>query len=330
MEVHPRSSVFHTSAWLEALERTFNYEPIAFTTSPPEAPLKNAVVFCRVDSWLTGRRLVSLPFSDHCDPLVDDDSELNALVSTALAVEKVSYIEIRPKHSFPPIETQSCPAHSYCFHEIDLSQDLAATFRAFHKSSVQRKIRRAEREDLTYEEGRSKSLLGSFFGLMLLTRRRHQIPPHPRQWFKNLIDGFGDALRIHVAMNDKRPVAAILTLRHKDKLVYKYGCSDAQFHHLGGMHLLFWKAIQEAKREGVSVFDLGRSEWTHPGLMTFKNRLGGTPSVLKYLRFSQSGLSAGPNATGAAWKERMAHRVFSCLPDRMLSAAGDILYRHIG
>ena len=37
--------------------------------SPPDEPLENGFLFCRVESWLTGRRLVSLPFSDHCEPL---------------------------------------------------------------------------------------------------------------------------------------------------------------------------------------------------------------------------------------------------------------------
>ncbi|MEK7349845.1 MAG: hypothetical protein AAB177_03170, partial [Nitrospirota bacterium] len=59
---HPRSSVFHTSGWLRALQTTYGYEPVAFTTSPPSRELKNALLFCVVRSWLTGDRLVSLPF----------------------------------------------------------------------------------------------------------------------------------------------------------------------------------------------------------------------------------------------------------------------------
>ena len=62
VEEHPDASVFHTPAWLTALERTYGYEPVVFTTSPPDAELKNAIVFCRIESWLTGHRIVSLPF----------------------------------------------------------------------------------------------------------------------------------------------------------------------------------------------------------------------------------------------------------------------------
>jgi len=67
-------------------------------------------------------------------------------------------------------------------------------------------------------------------------------------------------LQIRVAFHGKWPVAAILTLRHKDTLIYKYGASDTRFNHLGGTQLLFWNAIQEAKREGLLTFDLGRTD----------------------------------------------------------------------
>src|SRR5690242_12893147 len=68
---HPNASVFHSRGWLSALQSTYGYEPLAFTTSAPSEELKNALLFCVVRSWLTGSRLVSLPFSDHCDPLVE-------------------------------------------------------------------------------------------------------------------------------------------------------------------------------------------------------------------------------------------------------------------
>ena len=43
---------------------------------------------------------------------------------------------------------------------------------------------------------------------------------------RNLIACLGDNVKIRVASKDGRPVASILTLRHKRTLVYKYGCSD--------------------------------------------------------------------------------------------------------
>ena len=66
------------------------------------------------------------------------------------------------------------------------------------------------------------------------------------------------------------PVAAILTLSFKDTVTYKYGCSDERFNRLGGTPFLFWKTIQEAKAEGMSQLDLGRSDLHNEGSMASK------------------------------------------------------------
>ena len=68
---HESASVFHSPPWLEAVRRTYGYTPVVYTTSPPSSPLSNGIVLCQIDSWLTGRRMVSVPFSDHCEPLLD-------------------------------------------------------------------------------------------------------------------------------------------------------------------------------------------------------------------------------------------------------------------
>src|SRR5436853_1516189 len=96
---HPSASIFHSRGWLDALRRTYKYEPIAYTTSPPGAELANGLVFCRVDSRLTGRRLVSLPFSDHAEPLVNSEEELQCLLGFLerdLTRRRWKYVEIRP------------------------------------------------------------------------------------------------------------------------------------------------------------------------------------------------------------------------------------------
>src|SRR2546427_4587933 len=204
-ERHPRASVFHTPGWLEALRRTYGYEPVAYTTTPLGTELTNGVVLCRVYSRITGRRLVSLPFSDHCEPLVERSEDLEGLLR-ALELdcrrEGWNYVEIRPRTAcaFPP--AWLAPARAFYFHTVDLSPDLALIFRRFHKNCTQRKIQRAEREGLTYEEGRSDALLESFCHLLLRTRRRQQLPPHPRDWFRNVVACLGDKVKIRIASKD--------------------------------------------------------------------------------------------------------------------------------
>jgi hypothetical protein len=96
---HPKASAFHQRSWLEALQRTYGYEPIVFTTSSPSAELKNGILFCHINSWLTGHRLVSLPFSDHCEPLCDSIEEMETLIHQSqdfVKARRWRYLELRP------------------------------------------------------------------------------------------------------------------------------------------------------------------------------------------------------------------------------------------
>jgi predicted N-acyltransferase len=287
-----------------------------------------------VESWITGRRLVSLPFSDHCEPLLETEDELGVLTAALeeeCRREQWRYIELRPLSAFAIPSTLHHTAVPYAFHQLDLNPDLATLLANCHKSSTQRKVRRAEREGLSYAEGSSVALLDQFYRLFVVTRKRHKLPPPPRIWFANLVESFGDALRIRVAYRLGTPVSAMITLRHKDTLVYKYGCSDAHYHSMGSMHLLYWKAIQDAKARGLRRFDLGRTDADQQGLITFKSRWGAAKSVVTYSRYSLSGQAAHVfDLSTARWKSRVAKSMLSNLPPAALSFIGQRFYRHIG
>jgi len=329
VEGHPRASIFHTRGWLEALHRTYGYEPIAYTTSRPAATLTNAIVFCRICSWLTGRRLVSLPFADHCEPLMEDRESFDQIccsLQRVLDAEKLRYIEIRPRSADLAAEPQMQKADSFCFHALDLRPTLDKLFRQLQKDSIQRKIRRAEREGLSYQAGYSEALLKAFYDLLVLTRRRHRVPPQPIAWFQNLIACQRDRIRIQVAFKEGRAIASLLTLWHGHTLIYKYGGSDANFHSLGAVPYLFWKAIEEGKKQGFQEFDLGRSDTDNAGLITFKDRLAATRSELRYLRCS----TLRRRSAVAGYGAEAARRLFAVMPDGVLSVAGKLLYRHVG
>ncbi len=271
LQRHPRASVYHTPGWLEALHRTYGYEPIVYT-------------------------------------------------------EKWKCVELRPLSADLTTQTGLTKAQTYYFHKLDLRLTLDKLFSRFHKTSIQQLIGRAEREGLSYEEGKSEKLLQEFYRLLLLTRRRHQLPPQPIDWFRNLIACLGDQLKIRIASKDGRPIASILTLCYQDTLVYKYGCSDASCHNLGAMQSLLWKAIQEAKERGVQEFDLGRSDSDNGGLITFKERWGATRSMLTYVRCHAPRLQSASGGYGM----QIAKRVCARMPAPLFSAAGKLLYRHIG
>ena len=328
---HPGASVFHTREWLEALRRTYGYDPVVYSTSAPDQALTDGLVLCRVSSWLTGRRLVSVPFADHCEPLVDGVSERTAIAAAVCKTvfrENLKYAEFRETGSgFAQLANDVGfeKRTTFCFHALDLRPSLDDLYRKIHKSAIKVQLRRAEREHLRYDAGNSERVLETFYRLLLLTRRRHRLPPQPIDWFRNLIECFGDRLTIGVASKNDRPVAGILTLRNKEVAVYKYGCSDARVHNLGGVPFVVWHAIKAAKDRGLTMFDLGRSDADNAGLITFKQRWGATASTISYWRCSRRPESTRRRRVSMS----IAKQLFDYLPDQLLIAAGKLLYRHI-
>lgn len=324
---HPHASIFHTPGWLRSLQRTYRFTPMGFTTSPPNGELRNALVFCAVRSWITGHRLVSLPFSDHCDPLVDSAAELQAL---CLHVEQYrvnarwKYAELRPAKCVLAAPQPFGGAEQFYLHRLDLRPSADDLWRGFHRDSIQRRIDKARRERLEYEEGASEALLGKLYHLLGLTRRRHRVPLQPLAWFRNLVDGLGPALCIRIVSRNGQPAAGVLTLTHGTTVVYKYGGSDVRYNALGGMPLLFWAVIEDAKRRGAEELDLGRSDQDNSGLIVFKDRWGARRSTLTYWRspvHAPQGLSSGRLA--------VARRVFDRLPTPLRQATASVIYRHL-
>jgi len=326
LEKHERASVFHTRSWLEALKRTYKYEPVAYTTATPGTPLTNGWVFCRIQSWLTGGRLVSLPFSDHCDPLINNNEELQEISQAVLQdMKRKHWKYIECKLSAEGVPRGFRRSEQFYLHKLNLDSDLSKLYDGLHKSSTQRKIKRAEREGVVYEEGRSEALLEQFYRLLVMVRRRHGVPPQPRKWFSNLLNGFASHLTVWVASKQGAPVASIITIRFKNSLVYKYGGTDERFFRFGGMQLLLWRAIVDAKQHGLKEVDLGRSDVHETGLSVFKDRLGAVRSYLTYLRYPLD----PPRlvvTSGTSWPQKLAPYI----PDVLVAFGGRLLYRHFG
>src|SRR5262249_29621570 len=126
VQAHPKASVFHTVPWLRTLQATYGYKPVAFTTCPPHSELWNGLVGCEIESWLTGHRFVSLPFSDHCEPLCDSADELVFLVRHLQHIseeKKRKYFQLRPTQENRALTdgTSGCfPSERYFLHKIDL------------------------------------------------------------------------------------------------------------------------------------------------------------------------------------------------------------------
>jgi Acetyltransferase (GNAT) domain len=235
------------------------------------------------------------------------------------------YVELRPLSTATGAPPGCIPFRAFAFHRIDLAPSIADLFGSLHKNCLQRKVRRAEREELTYECGNSQSLLEEFYRLFVMTRRRHRLPPPPMRWLRSVSEHLGDALELRLARKDGIAVAGMLTLTHKNTIVYKYGGSDSRFHQTGAVQMVFWRMLVEAKQRGLRQVDLGRCEPDNQRLLTYKERLGSRVGALTYWRYPLT----SPGFDPQRWLLGVAKFVFASLPDALRIGMGSFLYRHV-
>jgi lipid II:glycine glycyltransferase (peptidoglycan interpeptide bridge formation enzyme) len=233
------------------------------------------------------------------------------------------YVEMRPLSLVPSSEGGLAVAETYAWHRLDLRQTPERLWQRLHPDCVRRKIRRAAREGLVYDEGRSATSVAVLHDLVQQTRRRHGLPPAPRRWLVHLVAALGDDVTIRIARKAGRPVAGIMTVRSGPRVLYKYGGSDATFHPAGGVQALLWRAIEAARAQGAEALDLGRSDRDQPGLLAFKDRWGSDRMALTYYRYPARP-SVARRGLGAA------RPVFGRMPAGLLDLAGRLLYRHVG
>ncbi len=322
---HPDGSIFHHPVWLRMLRDTYSYEFFAVCVFK-DGRIVAGIPFADVHSILTGKRWVSLPFSDFCKPLLppEDSGVADVLVEhlRTHVGREVPRIEMRWS-----VETtvQRFTDTSFVHHSLSLTEDAEAVFKTFDKAKVQRDVRKAERDGIVVKRCTTFDEFLHFYRLQVTTRKRHGVPAQPLKFFKAIWEqilqqGFGFA---SLAYKDDRLLGGAVFFQMGRTIYYKYGASDFSMKALHPNHALLWDAIRRACAEGCRVFDFGRSEIDNDGLRRFKNGWGTTESPLNYTI-----LSTEAPKSGSSRIKGVMETVIRNSPDFVCTMSGNLLYKH--
>jgi CelD/BcsL family acetyltransferase involved in cellulose biosynthesis len=320
-------SVFHRAAWAKVLVESYGHRPFYLAIHLDGAgPV--LVPMMEVRSAITGRRGVSLPFSDFAGPLWKGASRAAAVfpvLGRFAAQRPWRYLEIRGSQPAPPGVS---PARSYHEHRLDLRRGAEDVFRRF-PGSTRRAIRHAGKSGLRVVAGRSESLLEEFYRLHCRTRRRHGLPPQPPRFFalihRHLMAaGLGETI---VARRGRTAVAGAVFLRSGGNGLYKFGASDPEHWPLRPNHLVMWTGIERLAAAGCDSLHLGRSCPTDRGLGRFKLSWASTEGALGYFRYHvRRAHWLGPSPEAPAEGHPA---IFGRLPLVINRCAGSLLYPHL-
>jgi len=324
---HPRATPFHHPDWTRLVAGCYGFRAFALAIGDVTGAIRAGLPVVEVRHLGSGPKWVSLPYTDYCPPLVSgrqEEEQLASALQRASCAAGVRRVEVRA-----PLAGGSATGPAALRHVLPLSRSSAEVYAGFHRSQVQRNIRRAEREGLTVRQGpRPQDLSGTFYGLHLRTRRRQGVPVQPRRFFRLLWEntistGLGSVLIVEASA---RPVAAAVFLYWNGTVIYKFGASDASTWSLRPNHLLFWHAIRTACEQGYRCFDFGRTDVGQEGLRNFKLSWGAVEEPLVY-----GTLGGKPESASAA--EGMAARMLGPVirhgPLLLCRAVGETLYRYV-
>ncbi len=326
LESFPDASVFHSAAWLQTLAASYGYRPYCLVLHERSRVLAMLPVL-EVDSWVTGRRGISLPFTDVCSPLVRSGSHFRDLFQALLDYGRKrhwKYVELRSGSGY--LE-EALPSQTFMDYRLELQPDVAAVRRQL-RPSTRRNIKKARRAGVRVVLSHSFRSVKEFYRLNCETRRNHGVPPQPFSFFRVLhrqliARGLG---MVSLGLVGERVISADVFLQFGSRVVYKYGASERRYLNTRASYLVMWEGIKWYAERGYRSLCMGRTDLHHDGLKQFKRGWGTREVCLKYHRYDlvrdrfveNRSLVSGPH-----------NEIIQRMPIWLLRVCGQLLYRHL-
>ncbi len=286
-----------------------------------------------VKSRLTGNRLSSLPSAQQCNPLVSNQDEYDRLMGYLLEFVKrndMKYVEMKTGQEFQfDSEKFGQVNMNYRTHILNIDGDTDDIQSAFHKSQIQRAIKRARKSGLELVRGDSLEDVKILYDLYLNMRQRYGLLPQPFSFFANMWRYFteGNHVEILHAKHNGRMISSILLLQYKDTVFYEYGSTMPGMHIYSPSIFLLWESIKLSYKQGYKKFDFGRTSIENRGLLEFKSRWGTVCETLPYYYIpSQSGMAELREKNGT---KKMMNFFVKNSPTSICRLMGGAAYKHL-
>ncbi len=321
------STFFHTSSWARVLKEAYGFTPKYFTEFDANR-ISTLIPLMEVPTSFRGRKGISLPFTDYCDPLVSDKINFQEALNVVLAEGKErnwKYLELRNIKDLSPF---AFPSLTYLGHTLNLSNKEDQIFSSF-RDSTRRNIKKAVKEGVKAEINNSLESVKKFYKLNCMTRKQHGLPPQPFRFFEKMhgIVVSKNLGNVILGSYGQEAIAGAVFLHFNNKAVFKYGASDIAYQKLRANNLVMWEAIKWYSQKGYKSLCFGRTEPENHGLIQFKSGWGTTEKKINYYQYDfgkQGFISGRSRVTG------FHNKIFRRMPIPLLRAIGSIFYKHLG
>jgi FemAB-related protein (PEP-CTERM system-associated) len=329
-----RDAFYADERWLDLIQSVYGFRVTRLEARGDDGELRGILPVCALSSPLTGRRVVSLPFSDVCELVASDADAARQLLDQAVELgqrQRARYIELRTGPSAILDERDDFVAtDNYVRWRLALGAGEDSVWAGVEKP-VQRQVRKSRKLGVTIRFAEQQADMDIYHRLHVATRTgKHGMPAQPRAFFRGLWDRFGadGTVRALFAEHEGRVIAGMILFAADDTVHYAYGASEEQSLHLAPNNLLMWESITWAIASGYKVFDMGRTARDNQGLMEFKRKWGASADPLTYY---YSPRVAGLASTAeSSRKYQVMTACWKRLPLSVAAPLGGMLYKHLG
>ena len=321
------STIYHTLEWKQVLEETYNYKPYYFIAKENNK-IQGILPSFQIKSFITGNRLVSLPFSYLGGPIATSDEVMEKLINTAKNKTNelnCKYLELRVRDEMPELGLFKSDYY------IDFSLELSSTEYTWKKlhDSTRRATKKAMRSGVEIVTANMIDDIRIFHKLEIKTRKKHGLPVRPLRFFEGIWQGMNPNLaRLLLAKFNDEVIAGIILFTFKDTVTYTYGVSDEKYLSYRPNNLLLWNAIEFGCNNGYDHLDLGRTSPDERGLVDFKRRWGARGYILPYYYYPEIPNLTSSNRTDRRY--RLLTGFWRKMPSSISKTLGPMVLKRLG
>lgn len=332
---HEFGTLFHLSVWCRILQNTFGYKPCYLVLENQRREIVAGLPVMFVNSWLTGKRFVSLPRTSFCDPLVRSPDEMQLLVDELKSFVKIhpsAYFELKSQKNFNAIEPMGLKRHDYFVNQIlHLEESQESLWAKMGRTSVRQCITKAEKGNVKVRLATGSGDLRLLHNLHRKTTEDHSVPFRPLVFFEEMWRHLSPDNRILIAIAEVENAAAAagLFFHYKKTLYFEFVGIDYAYSEKSPAHLLLWETMKMARDWGVEYVDFGLTPINNKGLIAYKRRWGCQEHPLHYYYFPDiKGYKA--KAIDAPSGEAAGQGIAAVTINKVKNYAAGRLYKHFG
>lgn len=210
--------------------------------------------------------------------------------------EKVFFIRIRPpiedspknRALFKKLGFRPAPMHLHAERTwlLDITPKNEILLANMRKTT-RYLIRKAIRENIQVYQSKKIEDVDHLYRLQKEVVSRHHFVPFSKEYFEKMFQVFvkEDQATLFLAKYKREIISVAMIMFYKDEAVYHYAATSSKYPQIPSSYLLVWKAILEAKRRNLKIFNFwgiapsDRPSHRFAGLTLFKKGFGGYEKV---------------------------------------------------